>query len=402
VRVVLGTSGFAHPGGSESYVLLMAEQLERLGHDVTVRAVDRGVLSEAAEARGVRVAAPGEEPEAAPDAILTQDAPTAYELAELWPEVPQVFRACSDVFDFQLPPALPGVVAAVLVASERVAARVRATAAPAPIVRLRHPVDVRRFTPMRPLAAEPRRALVLGNYLDGERYDALAAALAAAGIECRRVGYPAPATLAPEVEMNDADIVVGKARVILEAMACGRAAYVYDIGGRDGWVTPALYEAMEADNFAGQATDAPLDPGALAADLAGYDAAMGDANRDLAVRNHHAGRHADQLVALFREVGASAAAAPEAAGELARLGRRQWVAERDAINLRRELGGVLERFAPAREELEALYADRDLVRAEREAWAARAAAAEAELKQLGRGERDVAWWRAMARVRGRA
>ena len=99
MRVVLGTSGFAHPGGSESYVLLMAEQLERLGHDVTVRAVDRGALSEAAEARGVRVGTPGEEPDAAPDAILTQDAPTAYELVELWPEVPQVFRACSDVFD---------------------------------------------------------------------------------------------------------------------------------------------------------------------------------------------------------------------------------------------------------------------------------------------------------------
>jgi hypothetical protein len=371
-----------------------------------VRAVDRGAFAEAAEARGVRVATPGQEPEAPPDAILTQDAPTAYELAERYPGVPQVFRACSDDHDFQLPPALPGVASAVVVASERVAVRVRATAAPAPIVRLRHPVDIRRFAPMRPVAARPRRALVLGNYLDGARYDALEAALGAAGIECRRVGHPAPPTLAPEVEMNDADIVVGKARVILEAMACGRAAYVYDIGGRDGWVTPDRYEAMEADNFAGQATDLPLDPEALAADLAAYDPAMGDANRDLALRHHHAGRHAERLVTLFRELGAAGAAAPDAAGELARLGRRQWVAERDAMNLRRELGGVLERFAPVREELETLYANREIVDAECAAWRARAAEAEAEVERLRRGARaesgGVAWWRALARTRSRA
>ncbi len=86
-----------------------------------------------------------------------------------------MFRACSDVYDFQLPPEVPGVVACVVACRDRVADRVRATAATHEIVRLRHPVDVRRFQPLRPIRERPRRALILGNYLDGARLEALTA-----------------------------------------------------------------------------------------------------------------------------------------------------------------------------------------------------------------------------------
>ena len=55
--------------------------------------------------------------------------------------------------------------------------------------------------------------------------------------------------------LENADIVVGKSRAALDAMACGRAVYLYDMFGGDGWVTPDTYAAMEADQFAGQATD---------------------------------------------------------------------------------------------------------------------------------------------------
>ena len=38
-------------------------------------------------------------------------------------------------------------------------------------------------------------------------------------------------------EMCEADIIVGYGRTILEAMACGRPAYVHEHSGSDGWVT---------------------------------------------------------------------------------------------------------------------------------------------------------------------
>src|SRR3954465_3935528 len=100
MRVVLATSGFLNPGGSETYVLTVGEQLERLGHDVVGRAIDRGSVAEEAERRGVRVAAGDDDLAPAPDVVLVQDAPSAHELAARWPQTPQVFRACTEIHDF--------------------------------------------------------------------------------------------------------------------------------------------------------------------------------------------------------------------------------------------------------------------------------------------------------------
>jgi hypothetical protein len=101
---------------------------------------------------------------------------------------------------------------------------------------------------------------------------------------------------------NEADIVFGKARVIHEAMACGRPAYVYDHNGGDGWVTGERYAALAADNFGGQGSEGVIDERHLIADLEAYDPDMGLVNRDLAVRHHSATRHAAALVALFDQL----------------------------------------------------------------------------------------------------
>ena len=98
--------------------------------------------------------------------------------------------AHSDVFDHQLPVLLPGVVSAVVVASDRVAARIEALALDAPIVRLRHPIDTELFVRGGPLRERPRRALILSNYLQGERRRALSEAWEAHGVECVQVGAP--------------------------------------------------------------------------------------------------------------------------------------------------------------------------------------------------------------------
>jgi hypothetical protein len=84
--------------------------------------------------------------------------------------------------------------------------------------------------------------------------------------------------------------VIGKARVIVEAMACGRAAYVYDHNGGDGWITRETYERHAADNFAGQSTLEVVDASRLRRDLGEYRPEMGPANRDLAVLHHSAAR----------------------------------------------------------------------------------------------------------------
>ena len=91
--------------------------------------------------------------------------------------------------------------------------------------------------------------------------------------------------------MRAADIVVAKARAALEAMSCGRAVYLYDQFGGNGWEsTPDNCPCFEADQFAGQGTPAPRSRADLAADLAAYDPDMGIANAEL-VRTHRRARH---------------------------------------------------------------------------------------------------------------
>jgi hypothetical protein len=363
MEIVLATHGLVGIGGSETYLLTVSEQLQRLGHDVTVHALAGGAMSEFMAGRGLPVAIGERDLPDACDAILVQDAAMAYTLAERWPETPQVFHAPSALHDFQFPPQLPGVAAAVVACSDRFVRHVEALAGERELVRLRHPIDTQRLSPRGEIRERPRRAVLLGNYVSGRRRELIVEAWGAAGVECETVGAHGTPTTDPASAVAAADIVVGKARAILDGMACGRAAYVLDVVGGDGWVTGERYAAMEADNFAGQATERVVDRERLVADLADYRPEMGQVNRDLVLAHHDARSHAYELVALFRRLAPRAEPVPGPLRELARLVRLQWATEQEAFTLRQALHDERERAviaetyaATLEEERERLYA----------------------------------------------
>jgi GT2 family glycosyltransferase len=201
-------------------------------------------------------------------------------------------------------------------------------------------------------------------------------------------------------------VVVGYGRCIVEAMACGRAAYVWDHMGGDGWVTPASYPALEADGFGGRATGLDVDAARLRADLAAYDPEMGVVNRDIAVRAHGPRQHAQALVEILREAGAPAGEHPPLA-ELARLARVAWDLERRAMGLSRRVEGEVaarrEEVAAHRARTEALAVELREARAaaavaEAEAAVARARAAAAE-RELTAARADDAALKATRRYR---
>ena len=245
MELVLSTSSLESLGGSETYLLTIGDQLQRMGHEVLLHALDHGAASEMAQELGLRICRQNRELPDEPDALIVQDGVVAYELAARYPSVPQVFVAHSDVFDLQLPPQLPGLVAVVVALYDRVEQRLRALALPQEIVRLSQPVDLERFKPIRPLRRRPSVALALGNYLRGQRIALLAGVCDELGIELRHVGaFGSNGRQPPIVAINEADIVFGKARVVYEAMACGRAVYVFDHNGGDGWVTASNFRAL--------------------------------------------------------------------------------------------------------------------------------------------------------------
>jgi hypothetical protein len=357
VRILFSTLALAELGGTETYALTVADQLQRMGHDVWLHAERFGETSDLADSLGLRVARSASEMPADPDVILAQTATQAFALADTYPAVPQAFIAHSDVFDDALPPQLPGVTGVVVTLYDRVEQRVDTLAVKTATLRLTQPVDVERFRPLRPLPDRARVAVALGNWLHGERFAVLQRACARAGIELRRVGSRDPAgTRSADQVLNDADIVFGKARVIVEALACGRAAYVYDASGADGWVTPRTYARLAADNFGGQ-MGPPVDEDALVADLAGYDPALGIVGRDLAVAHHSSKRHATALVDALQRLAPRAEPVDAPLVELSRLVRVVHRMQSDAFEARSEAHRVHCRLADLDDQLQQAKAE---------------------------------------------
>ena len=352
MELLLSTHHLASIGGSETYLLTVAEQLRRLGHEVTLFALETGEMADEAKRAGLPVVDDVNELAEAYDAILVQDAVTSHLLAAHRPDVPQTFVTHGIAFDLSLPPQLPGVVSAVVAMNDRAAARARAGAAAHRVVRLRQPIDLDRFAPSGPGAERPQLVLALGNYLRGARRGLLEHVCADLGLDLRQVGrHGARAHPAPEIDLADADIVVGYGRSALEGMAAGKAVYVFDHSGGDGWVTPASYAEFEANGFAGSGTPVVVDTDRLRADLLGYSADMGLANRELARKHHDATRHVSSLVPVLQPVRTSgeASAGTSALRELSRLARLQWRADgrATALQLENELLRVRLREAEA-------------------------------------------------------
>ena len=362
MRLVLGAYNLDLPGGGATYFATVAEHVQRLGHDVTAYTREPGAVSGWLEERGIAVAGPHNLPDDC-EGVLAQDAATSYDLAERYPHTGQVFVAHGVEFEFEQPPHVPGVVSKVVVLNDRVRQAVATTTVEVEVVRLRQPVDTSRFQPRIDLAASPRRAVLLGNYLKGPRRDAVTSALDAAGVRWVQLGRTGKVSDDPSPALAEADVVIGYGRSILEGMACGCAAYVAEFAV-DGWVTADTYPAMEANGFAGTAFEVPPDADRLARDLAEYDPTMGIVNRELAATRHTAHEHAKSLVALLENVDPRPAVVRHAA-DMSRLVRMEWDARLRAGWHKGKLADMHRRALAAEER--AASAERRAVEAERRA-----------------------------------
>ncbi|MGZ4257256.1 MAG: hypothetical protein ACXVRE_05780 [Gaiellaceae bacterium] len=346
MRFVLGNRLLVNVGGTEVHLAIVGEQLRRLGHETVMYSPELGPYADNLRGRGFEVTdALTELPEDC-DVVFSQDALVAYDLAACYPEARHVFRICGQSHDFQLPPQLAGAVDLVVVLSDRYARIAAASAAGTPVVRLRIPVDPELLVPLDDIRAQPRKAVLLGNY--PERFELVRSAWGE--LEVERVGETNDSSQRFDVSgaLAGADIVVGKGRAALDGMACGRAVYVFDLFGGDGWITPELYPALEADQFAGLATERVIGREELARDLDEYDAAMGAANRDLVLQHHDARTHVVELLEALGEHAPPAERPVSSLREAARLASLQWSWESRARASESWLGAKLAEAQDAR------------------------------------------------------
>ncbi len=328
MRLVLATNHLGL-GGSESYLLTVAEQFERLGHEVVIFSPEPGEGATVALQRGLTVVGEAELSDEF-DAALVQDPAVCFQTADRCPSAPQLFVAHSEMFNLQSPPQLDGSVALVVALNDRLVKRLSGFAVKVEVVRLRQPIDTERFLPSGSLPQRARRALLLSNTPHGDRLAMLEAGCAEAEIELSRIGGAFNQTTDPRAALYGADIVIGYGRSILEAMACGRAAYVYDWHGGDGWMTAESYAAIEADGLSGRSGRAIIDPARLGEDLRRYSPSMGPINHDLVIAHHRASVHARELLELFSRLVKPSQQPRGQLQEMARLIRLEWRASVDA------------------------------------------------------------------------
>jgi hypothetical protein len=293
-------------GGTQTYSVTVAEQLERLGHTVTLYAPEANDDGrELVTSRGLRLSVgdPGRLDDV--DAVLAQDAGSAYLLTSRRPGLRQVF-AIHGFAPFEHPPRALLPSPTVVVLNDRVARHAAALAMRPSVVRLRQPIDIEAFRPRGASRRRARRVLLLSNYLHGPRLRLLEEVCRELGLDLARIGASGEPTVAPQAAIADADIVVGYGRSALEGMAMGRAAYVWDYAGGDGWVTPENYPALEADGFSGAATDTVIDVDRLRGDFADYRPELGAVGFDLVRKHHSATDHAEALTDLLGGAGVPA------------------------------------------------------------------------------------------------
>jgi hypothetical protein len=351
LKLVLATHDFDYVGGSETYLLTVAKALERLGHEVVIYALRVGAMADFATGQGINVARCGADLPSDCDALIVQDGAVSYLLTDRFPERPQLFVAHSEEIVLQRPPQLPGVVAGAVVLNDRVALQLEAGGVELEMFRMRQPIDNDRFQSRGAIRERPARILLLGNRLSGRARELVEEAVAGLSLEVRQVGIHGEPSVTPEAAIADADVVVGYGRCIVEAMACRRAAYVFDAQGGDGWVTADSYPAMEADGFAGRATDKVIDAARMHSDFGGYDHRMGTVNFQLASRYHRMIPHAAELATILRRFAPPQRDGATPLDELARLVRMQWQTAARAESLSRENRDLRVELESVRKEL---------------------------------------------------
>jgi len=366
MRVVIGVHDFASFAGTETYTRTVSLELARFGHEVIIHAPNTGEIAEAVRQEGIPVVESEDDLPAACDATLSQDTISAFALAGRFPDARRLMVVHSDYFMHQSPPQLAGVCHALVVMNDRVGRFVESLASPggrSPVLRMTQPVDLKRFGVRGKRTDGRPRALVLGNYLSPDSVANISGICVDAGLEPVFHGETTTRVSTPEHAIADADVVLGLGRCIVEAMAGGRAAYVYGITGSDGWVTGESYEALESDGFGATAFTGVAGRNQLVADLAAWDPKMGATNRLIATDRHDAAAHTVELVGHLRGGSTDQEAILENLDELARLveaERLSWSRYVEALGeiqeLRRELGQAESLLASSRYRIGSLLA----------------------------------------------
>jgi hypothetical protein len=253
LRILITNNTAGGRAGSELYVRDLALGLIRRGHQPVVYSTVLGEVAEQLHRATVPVVDDLDALGFVPDLIHGQHHVETMTAVLRFPQVPAVYFCHGWLPWEEMPPVHPSIrryVAVDDLCAERLltTAGIEATC----VETIYNGVDLERFKVRSPLPDRPRSALIFSNYAEAGGYgDIIRSACKSFGIEHVEIvgSSSGNSSDCPEELLPQYDIVFGKARCALEAMAAGCATVVADRSGLAGMVSMANVEQYRRLNF---------------------------------------------------------------------------------------------------------------------------------------------------------
>ena len=141
MRFVIGQRRLHIPGGSETFVLTIAEHLALLGHEVTVWAIEVGIAAALGRERGINIVGLDDELPPNVDATIALDRSLAIDFAGRYPNAKRLY-AMHNMDEVWLPPPQPGIVVATIAPNAQFELLARGCAGAGEVFRIRQPIDL--------------------------------------------------------------------------------------------------------------------------------------------------------------------------------------------------------------------------------------------------------------------
>jgi len=273
-RVLIATISMAAGTGTAVYTRDLALALLRRGHTPIVYTTSRGALGDELRANTIPVVSDLDQLAAPPDVIHGHHQLETLVAVTRFPRVPALF-VCHDGLAWHSIPPIGSRFGSYVAVDRNCRDRMMFEHAipEASIHVLANPVDLRRFPRRSPLPPKPKRALVFSNNAVEAWVKPIRLACESRGIALDVAGSASGHPLEhPEKALPSYDLVFGKARCALEAMAVGAAVIVCDAQGLAGLATTESLEAGRSLNFGARTLRRAIDADAIGAEIDRYDA----------------------------------------------------------------------------------------------------------------------------------
>lgn len=175
---------------------------------------------------------------------------------------------------------------------------------------IRNGFDIKKYNSLRPVSSgTPKNFLINSNYLS--RHDPVTESIRQAavhyGATLSAIGINFVETADTTKAINDADVVFGMGRSVLEGVAAGRLGIVYGRWGMGGPITPGTVEQLRYYNFSGRNSGQELYGTVTPEDIIKmvdefYTQSIFDWSKDYIAKEHNMVFVAEKYVQIAREL----------------------------------------------------------------------------------------------------